>query len=76
MTSSEMLILTSDYEIARNSLKMVSDGKCINMKVMHLVETVDFHIKIVLIRGRMQPVKAKQGQKQNLQSHFGPTELI
>ena len=35
-----------------------------------------FDIKIVLIRGRMQPVEAKQGQKQKLQSHFGPTELI
>ena len=46
------------------------------MKVVRLVETVDFDIKIVLIRGRMQPVKEKQGQKQKLQSHFGPTEFI
>jgi len=43
---------------------------------MCLVETVDFDIKIVLIQGRMQPVEAKQGQKQKLQSHFGRTELI
>ena len=55
---------------------MDSDGNCFNMKVVHLVETIDFDIKIVLIRGRMQPVEAKQGQKQKLQSHFGPTELI
>ena len=47
-----------------------------NIKVVRLVETVDFDIKIILIRGRMQPVEAKQGQKRNLQSHFGPTELI
>ena len=46
------------------------------MKVVRLVETVNFDIKIVLIRGRMQPVVAKQGQKQKLQSHFGPTEFI
>ena len=76
MTSSEMLILTSDYEMAINSIKMASYGKCFNIKVVHLVESVDFDIKIVLIRGRMQPVEAKQGQKQKLRSHFGPTELI
>ena len=46
------------------------------MKVVRLVETVDFDIKIVLIRGHMQPVEAKQSQKQKLQSHFGPTELV
>ena len=55
---------------------MASDEKVFNCKVLRLVETVDFDIKIVLIRGRMQPVEAKQGQKQKLQSHFGPTELI
>ena len=55
---------------------MASDGNCFNMKVVRLVETIDFDIKIVLIRVRMQPVEAKQGQKQKLQSHFGPTELI
>ena len=47
-----------------------------NIKVTRLVETVDFYIKIILIRGCMQLVKAKQGQKQKLQSHFLPTELI
>ena len=46
------------------------------MKVVRLVETIDFYIKIILIRGRMQPMEAKQGQKQKLQSHFGPAELI
>ena len=55
---------------------MASDGKNYNCKVVCLVETVDFDINIVLIRGRMQPVEAKQGHKQKLQSHFGPTELI
>ena len=43
---------------------MASGGICFNMKVVHLVETVDFDIKIVLIRGRMQPVEPKQGQGQ------------
>ena len=55
---------------------MASNKKSFNIKVVRLVETVDFDIKIVLIRGRMQPVEAKQGQKQKLHSHFGPTELI
>ena len=76
MTSSEMRILTSDYKVAINSIFMASDGKCFNMKVVRLVESIDFDTKIVLIRARMQPVEAKQGQKQNLQSHFGPPNLI
>ena len=59
-----------------NPIKMSLYGKIVNMKVVRLVETVDFDIKNILIRGRMQPVEAKQGQKQKLQSHFGPTELI
>ena len=46
------------------------------MKVVRLDETVDFDIKIILIRGRLQPGEAKQGQKQKLQSHFGQTELF
>ena len=50
--------------------------KMINTNCLRLVETVDFGVKIVLIRGRMQPVEAKQGQKQKLQGHFWPTELI
>ena len=76
MTSSEMRILTSDYKMDINSIKMASYGKSFNMKVVRIVKSVDFDINIVLIRGRMQPVEAKQGQKQKLQSHFGPTELI
>ena len=59
-----------------NPIKMSLYGKIVNMKVVRLVETVDFYIKIVLIQGRMQPVKVKQGQKQKLHSHFGPTKLI
>ena len=42
---------------------MASDGKRFNIKVVRLVETVGFDIKIILIRGRMQPVEAKEGQK-------------
>ena len=76
MTSSEMRILTSDYKMDINSTKMASDGNRFNMKVLRLVESVDFDIRIVLIQGRMQPVGVKQGQKQKLQSHFRPTELI
>ena len=45
------------------------------MNCLHLVEMVDFDIKIVLIQGRMQPLEAKQGQKQKLQSHFGPNRV-
>ena len=63
MTSSEMRILTSDYKMAINSIKMASDGKRFNIKVVRIVKSVDFDINIVLIRGRMQPVEAKQGQK-------------
>ena len=55
---------------------MAFDEKCFNMKVVCLFESVDFDIKIILIRGRMQPMEAKQGQKQKLQSHFRRTELI
>ena len=55
---------------------MASDGKSFNMKVVRLVEVVDFDIKIVLIRGRMQPVKPKQGQGQKLQSYFGRIEWM
>ena len=55
---------------------MASDRKRFNTKIVRLVEMVDFGIKIVLIRGCMQHVGGKQGQKQKLQSHFGPTELI
>ena len=55
---------------------MDSNEKVINMKNLRLVETVDFDIKIVFIRRRMQPVEAKQGQGQKLQSYFGQTEWM
>ena len=55
---------------------MASNEKVINMKNLRLVETVDFEIKIVLIRGRMQPIEPKQGQGQKLQSYFGQTEWM
>ena len=38
---------------------MTSDGKFFNRKVLHLVETDDFDIKTVLIRGRMQKLQPK-----------------
>ena len=60
---------------AQNVINMDSNEKVINMKNLRLIETVDFDIKIVLIRVRMQHMEAKQGRKQKLQSHFGPTEL-
>ena len=69
-------ILYSEHYSADYAPKTASYGKMIYMNCLRLVETIDFDIKIVLIRGRMQPVEAKQGQKQKLQSHFGPTELI
>ena len=40
---------------------MTPNGKSFNMKVVHLVETDDFDIKIVLIRGRMQKLQPVQG---------------
>ena len=45
---------------------MASDGKSFNTKIVRLVETVDFDIKQILIQRGMQPVKAKQVQKQKL----------
>ena len=41
---------------AQNVIKMDSNEKVINMKNLRLVETVDFDIKIILIRARMQRV--------------------
>ena len=38
---------------------MTSDGKGYNCIVLRLVETDDFDIKIVPIRGRMQKLQAK-----------------
>ena len=49
VTIAEMILWTSDYIMARNSIKMASDGKCFNAKVVRLIETVDFDIKIALI---------------------------
>ena len=40
--------------------KMASDEKVFNMKVVHLVETVDLDIKNVQIRGRMRILEPKQ----------------
>jgi hypothetical protein len=59
VTISESLMLTPDYKMTENSIQMASYGKGSIMKVARLVESVDFDIKIVLIRGRMQPVQAK-----------------
>jgi hypothetical protein len=69
-------MLTPDYKTTENSIQMASDGKGSDMKVVRLIESVDFDIKIIIIRGRLQPVQPKQGQGHNLQSHYGPTELI
>ena len=38
---------------------MTSDQKVFNSKVVRLVEAVDFHITIILIRVRMQKLQAK-----------------
>ena len=46
--------------MAWNLIKMTSDGKSYNCKVLHLVETDDFDIKIVPIRGRMQKLEPAQ----------------
>ena len=40
---------------------MTPNGKSFNMKVVRLVETDDFDIKIVLIRGCMQKLQSVQG---------------
>ena len=42
----EMLVLTSDERMAWNLIKTASDGKIYNCKVLCLVETDDFDIKI------------------------------
>ena len=38
---------------------MTSDQQVFNSKVVRLVEAVDFHITIILIRVRMQKLQAK-----------------
>ena len=45
--------------MAGNPIKMSSYGKMINKSCLRLVETVDFDIKIVLIRGHMQKLQPK-----------------
>ena len=49
MTISEIPVLTSDYKLAWNIIKMTSDEKVFNSKVFRLVETDDFDIKNILI---------------------------
>ena len=47
-------------KMAWNLIKIASDKKVFNCKVLRLVETVDFDVKIVLIRGcmrKLQPVQ-------------------
>ena len=39
---------------------MASYEKVFNCKVLRLVETVDFDIKLILIRGRMQKLEPAQ----------------
>ena len=46
--------------MARNTLKMASDEKVFNMKVVRLVEAVDLDIKNVQIKGRMRILEPKQ----------------
>ena len=70
VTNSEMLMLTPDYKMAKTSINMTSYGKRTNIKVVRLVESVDFDIKIVLIRGCMQPAQPKQGQGQKAAGSF------
>ena len=41
-------------------MKMASDGESFNMKVVRLVEAIDFYIKIVSIRGHMQKLEPPQ----------------
>ena len=41
-------------------MNMASNGESFNKKVVRLVETIDFDIKIVSIRGRMQKLEPAQ----------------
>ena len=45
--------------MAWNLIKMASDGKSYNCKVLRLVETDDFDIRIVPIQVRMQKLQPK-----------------
>ena len=46
--------------MARNPIDIASNGESFNMKVVCLVETIDFCIKIVSIQGRMQKLEPAQ----------------
>ncbi len=46
--------------MAGNPIKMASNGESFNMKVVRLVEAIDFDIKIVPIQGRMQKLEPAQ----------------
>ena len=41
-------------------MNMASNGESFNKKVVRLIEMIDFDIKIVSIRGRMQKVEPAQ----------------
>ena len=41
-------------------MKMASDGESFNMKVVRLVEAIDFDIQIIPIRGRMEKLEPAQ----------------
>ena len=41
-------------------MNMASNGESFNKKVVHFVETIDFDIKIVSIRGHMQKLEPAQ----------------
>ena len=41
-------------------MKMASNGESFNMKVVCIVDAIDFDIKIVPIRGRMQKLEPAQ----------------
>ena len=46
--------------MARNPIKVASNGERFNTKVVRLVETIDFDIKIIPIQGRMQKLEPAQ----------------
>ena len=46
--------------MARNPVKMASNGESFNIKVVRLFKTIDFDIKIIPIRGRMQKLETTQ----------------
>ena len=50
---------------------MALDKKTFNYKVLHIVETDDFDIKNVLIRGRMQKLQTKQWAAEYLAGSSG-----